>query len=792
MTELPAAAVDLRAARARLRDLCTRHRASVESFRARGQGPWFYLDLHDPEPDGTPDEVHHLSSSASSIESLVQVGPTLEDDGTDDGEAELVERFARLALARPHVDWESEGGAHTYCRVRTLPIVAERCTEQVIKDYAQVLAEHVSFVWRDVQPARGREAIVEHTPDPTIDAWAPKKKDEDRRAQGEPRERRDAPRYPPNAFLTYWAVRLLRAGRNRAVVANDTWGNSEQVAVSWSWETLAAQVALFDVQSEDADPHQLAWAMSTVAAFGDPEDLRRPASIDLLRAGMAAFFAQQTPSGLWPRGHPLFHYPISGNAYCYVFETLAELLRIAADDPHGLLQRLLFAHRSGLLRAAENAELSREQIGVSAVGWCSRHHPHRTYPESWATAAVFSFLECLRRLVGRWSADEARRVLGVRAPRPAQQPKAEKILAELGQSWPVDGWTIGDRMAALFLNPILVDDTGTVSPDPDMPLIRKTQARSAILFGPPGTGKTSMVEVLAGALGWEFVEVNASDFLAEGMDNVARRADEIFNLVMELDRCIVLFDEIDELLRDRRDENSDPFGRFLTTSMLPKLAKLWDQRRILFFANTNLVEKADPAIRRSQRFDAAFFVLPPRLERKLARLGTAISEAAATAIREADIDRQLRGEVASSDLLWVGLIRWDQMNELLARISEERPAELPTLINALGTIGAQLAATDWAQQDEAHVSVRFKELLSRSRMDFGKDQLARFLEASDALEGLEGSEVSKLLPMGYAFRGYRNSDVFATIPLGLQQPPETLMVGAIQYSHVGLLRYRRN
>jgi len=77
-------------------------------------------------------------------------------------------------------------------------------------------------------------------------------------------------------------------------------------------------------------------------------------------------------------------------------------------------------------------------------------------------------------------------------------------------------------------------------------------------------------------------------------------------------------------------------------------------------------------------------------------------------------------------------------------------------------------------------------------MDFGKDQLVRFLKASDALKGLEGSEVSALLPAGYAFRGCRNSDMFATVPVGLEQPPEALMVGDIQFRHVGLLRYSRN
>ena len=103
------------------------------------------------------------------------------------------------------------------------------------------------------------------------------------------------------------------------------------------------------------------------------------------------------------------------------------------------------------------------------------------------------------------------------------------------------------------------------------------------------------MRALAEAIEWRFVEVLAADFLSEGMDRVPAKADEIFEQLIELDHCVVLFDEIDELIR-KRDGETDPFGRFLTTSMLPKLAKLWDQRRVLFFVATNDVDVADPAL----------------------------------------------------------------------------------------------------------------------------------------------------------------------------------------------------
>ena len=118
-------------------------------------------------------------------------------------------------------------------------------------------------------------------------------------------------------------------------------------------------------------------------------------------------------------------------------------------------------------------------------------------------------------------------------------------------------------------------------------------------------------------MSWPFVEITPAQFLDEGVDLASKRADEIFSQVMELDRCVVLLDEIDELIKIR-DNESSPVERFFTTSMLPRLAKLWDAGKVLFFVNTNDVVNVDPAIRRSQRFDAAFLVLPPGHETRCA------------------------------------------------------------------------------------------------------------------------------------------------------------------------------
>jgi len=93
---------------------------------------------------------------------------------------------------------------------------------------------------------------------------------------------------------------------------------------------------------------------------------------------------------------------------------------------------------------------------------------------------------------------------------------------------------------------------------------------------------------------------------------------------MDISATVILFDEMDALAQKREDIQLDVTRQLLTTSMLPKLANLWAQGRVIFLMATNHKEQLDAAITRPGRFDLLLCVGPPPWANKLAGLAEVV------------------------------------------------------------------------------------------------------------------------------------------------------------------------
>jgi ATPase family protein associated with various cellular activities (AAA)/winged helix domain-containing protein len=135
---------------------------------------------------------------------------------------------------------------------------------------------------------------------------------------------------------------------------------------------------------------------------------------------------------------------------------------------------------------------------------------------------------------------------------------------------------------------------------------------SAIMAGPPGTGKTMVAQLLAKELGYDLYRIDLSQvvnkYIGETEKNLARIFDEA-----ETSHAVLFFDEADALFAKRTDVKSanDRYANLEVNYLLQRM-ETFDGVTLLA---TNLEQGLDDAFKRRVRF-SILFELPEEAERK--------------------------------------------------------------------------------------------------------------------------------------------------------------------------------
>lgn len=161
------------------------------------------------------------------------------------------------------------------------------------------------------------------------------------------------------------------------------------------------------------------------------------------------------------------------------------------------------------------------------------------------------------------------------------------------------------RVILPLANEDLADRVGLVAP------------RGIMLFGPPGTGKTSFAKGIASRLGWPFVELFPSRLAGESSSGLANALRDTFSLVGELDQVVVFIDEVEEIA-SAREQRTLSASHGVTNEMLKLIPNFREKDCRLLVCATNSVRAIDSAFLRHGRFDYVIPVGPPDSEARSA------------------------------------------------------------------------------------------------------------------------------------------------------------------------------
>jgi AAA+ superfamily predicted ATPase/ribosomal protein S18 acetylase RimI-like enzyme len=134
--------------------------------------------------------------------------------------------------------------------------------------------------------------------------------------------------------------------------------------------------------------------------------------------------------------------------------------------------------------------------------------------------------------------------------------------------------------------------------------------KGVILFGPPGTGKTSFAKAVASRLAWPFVELFPSRLAADSHGDLAASLREAFTDLAELAAVLLFVDEVEEIAGARSQRTSRP-GHGVTNELLKLIPGFREHEHRLLICATNSVRSLDQAFLRPGRFDYVIPIGPP-------------------------------------------------------------------------------------------------------------------------------------------------------------------------------------
>jgi transitional endoplasmic reticulum ATPase len=133
--------------------------------------------------------------------------------------------------------------------------------------------------------------------------------------------------------------------------------------------------------------------------------------------------------------------------------------------------------------------------------------------------------------------------------------------------------------------------------------------KGALLFGPPGCGKTLLARALATESGANMILVRGPEILSKWVGESEKAIREIFRKAKTSSPCVVIFDELDSLARYKSGEMGG-VGETILSQLLTEMEE-GSSSRVVIVGITNRPDLLDNSLLRTGRLDLILDVQPP-------------------------------------------------------------------------------------------------------------------------------------------------------------------------------------